>query len=71
LHSEKQNSQIISTEAGREIDVKPLLENAYFSSRDNFESDENEIDVSDLHRAKQNSQIISTEEGRIIAVKPL
>jgi hypothetical protein len=38
VHPEKHDSQIISTEAGREIDFKSLWENVDFSSRDNFES---------------------------------
>jgi hypothetical protein len=48
LQSEKQDSQIISTDAGRVIDCNPLEENADFSSRDNLESTANEIDFSDL-----------------------
>jgi hypothetical protein len=71
LHKKKQDSQIISTDAGTIIVVKPLKENADFSSRDNFESAANEIDVSDLQFEKQDSQIISTDAGTIIAVKPL
>jgi hypothetical protein len=62
---------MISTEAGREIDFKPLPENADFSSRDNFESAQNKIDVSEVHPEKHDSQIISTEAGREIDFKSL
>jgi hypothetical protein len=38
LQFEKQDSQITSIDAGTIIAVKPLLENASFSSSDNFDS---------------------------------
>jgi hypothetical protein len=71
LHSEKQDPEITATDAGIEIAFKPLCENACFSSRDNFDSTANEIDVSDLQLEKQDSQITSTDAGITIAFNPL
>jgi hypothetical protein len=45
--------------------VKLLPQNADFSSRDNFESAQNEIDVSDVHSEKQDSQIMLIPESII------
>jgi hypothetical protein len=41
LQSEKHDSQITSTDAGRRIDLRPLPKNAFRSIRDNFEFDSN------------------------------
>jgi hypothetical protein len=63
LHTEKQDSQIISTDEAMRIDVKPLLLNAQRSNRDTFVSASNVIDASDLHLQKQYSQITLIDEG--------
>jgi hypothetical protein len=62
LHSEKQNSQITSTNEGMRIDVKALSRNAQPSHRDILVSESNVTNASNLHPEKQNSQIISTDE---------
>jgi hypothetical protein len=71
LHSEKQYSQIIWTDEGMWIDVKPLLRNAWPSNRDTFVSESNMTDASDLQSEKQPVQITWTDEGMWIDVKPL
>jgi hypothetical protein len=63
LHSEKQYSQLISSDEWMEIDVKPLTGNAPTSNRDTFVSESNVTDASELHPEKQCSQITSNDEG--------
>jgi hypothetical protein len=56
-HPTKHDSQIISTEAGSSIEVRPLHANAIRSIRDSFELDANEIDVNAGQNWKHASQI--------------
>jgi hypothetical protein len=62
LQSEKHDSQITKTDAGRSIDVRPLQQNASRSIRDNFEFASYEIETSDPQRKKQPSQTVLTED---------
>jgi hypothetical protein len=43
--------------------MRALPQNAHFSIRDNFESQSNAMDVSDLDSRKEEGEIISREDG--------
>jgi hypothetical protein len=43
--------------------MRPLARNAPFSIRDNFESQSNATDVSDLERAKETEERTSRKDG--------
>jgi hypothetical protein len=43
--------------------MRELSRNAHFSIRDNFESQSNVMDASDLEPRKEAEEIISTEDG--------
>jgi hypothetical protein len=63
LHSEKHISPKTSTDAGRMISTKPVLENARDAIRDNFEMDSNPTEESDSYKEKHSSLKNSTQTG--------
>jgi hypothetical protein len=64
LHSQKQPSQIRSTEEGIQIDESDeQKQNASRSIHESLEPHSNVIVERELHPLKQLSQILSTEEG--------
>jgi hypothetical protein len=60
-----------SIDEGITISSNPVSLNAYFSNRDNFESDSNVSDVSDPHLRKQPSPMNSTDRGITILSNPV
>jgi hypothetical protein len=53
------------------ISIKPAPKNAYFSIRDNLDSDSNLTEKNDRHKEKQLSLKTSTDERLMISIKPI
>jgi sucrose-6-phosphate hydrolase SacC (GH32 family) len=71
LHQAKFISPKTATDEGRIISTKPVLKNANFSIRDNFDPDSIITDESNLHSQQHISHKTSTDAGIIISTKPV
>jgi hypothetical protein len=71
LHSEQHLSHKTSTDEGTIISTKPVSMNAFFSIRDNIDTDSNQTEESDPHSRTRRPSKTSTDAGIIISTKPV